>query len=131
MQEIFNIIIDIISVDEVNSPETTVKMIKFNGKCEGMYFNGNIVDSGVDTQIISKNGYGKVSARYMMKGVDSSLNQCKVFVENECEIDGVGEMNTIPRIVTDSTDLSWLQGKKLRGKVAVEEDNRLHVRIYA
>lgn len=130
MQEIFNIIIDIISVDEVNGCHTIAKMIKFNGRCEGQYFNGTIMDNGVDTQLISKDGRGRVSARYMMKGVDSSLKQCKVFIENECEINCTGEMNTTPKIVTDSMKLSWLQEEKLYGKVAVEEDNRLHVRIY-
>ena len=130
MQEIFNIIIDIISVDEVNGWHTTAKMISFNGKCEGQYFNGEIMDNGVDTQLISKDGRGRVSARYMMKGVDSSLRQCKVFIENEGIISSTGEMNTTPKIVTDSMELSWLQEEKLYGKVAVEEDNRLHVRIY-
>ena len=39
-------------------------------------------------------------------------------------------MKTIPRIVTDSAELSWLQDKNLYGSVAVENDNKLHVRIY-
>ena len=51
-------------------------------------------------------------------------------IENEGVISGTGEMNTTPKIVTDSRELSWLQEEKLYGKVAVEEDNRLHVRIY-
>ena len=130
MQEIFNIIIDIISVDEVHGCYTTAKMINFNGKCEGPYFTGEIMDHGVDTQLISKDGTGKISARYMMKGVDRSLRECKVFIENEGVISCTGEMNTTPKIVTDSMELSWLQEEKLYGKVAVEEDNRLHVRIY-
>ncbi len=130
MQEIFNIIIDIISVNEVNGLNATAKMISFNGKCKGQYFNGEIMDNSVDTQLISKDGSGIVSARYMMKGVDSSLRQCKVFIENEGTISSTGEMKTTPKIVTDSTELSWLQEEKLYGKVAVEEDNRLHVRIY-
>lgn len=130
MQEIFNIIIDIISVNEVNGCHTTAKMIKFNGRCEGQYFNGTIMDSGVDTQLISKDGSGRVSARYMMSGVDSASKQCKIFIENECVISGSGEMNTTPKIVTDSMELSWLEEKKLCGKVAVEEDDKLHVRIY-
>ena len=130
MQEIFDIIIDIISVEEVNGWHTTAKMISFKGKCEGQYFNGEIMDNGVDTQLIAKDGSGSVSARYVMKGVDSSLRQCKVFIENEGVISCTGEMNTTPKIVTDSMELSWLQEEKLYGKVAVEEDNRLHVRIY-
>ena len=131
MQEIFNIIIDIISVDEVIGCHTTAKMISFKGKCEGPYFNGEVMNNGVDTQLISKDDIGRVSARYMMKGVDSSSCPCKIFIENECEVDCTGEMNTTPKIVTDSKELSWLQEEKLCGKVAVEEDKRLHVRIYA
>lgn len=130
MQEIFNIIIDIMSVNEVNGLDTTAKMINFKGKCEGQYFNGEIMDNSVDTQLISKDGSGSVSARYMMKGVDSSLRHCKVFIENEGAISCTGQMNTTPKIVTDSTELLWLQEEKLYGKVAVEEDSRLHVRIY-
>lgn len=130
MQEIFNIIIGITSVDEVNGRHTTAKMISFNGTCEGQYFNGEIMDHGVDTQLISKDGTGMVSARYMMKGVDRSLRQCKIFIENEGVISCTGEINTTPKIVTDSMELSWLHEAKLYGKVAVEEDDRLHVRIY-
>lgn len=130
MQEIFNIIIDILSVDEVNGRHITAKMISFNGTCEGQYFNGKIMDHGVDTQLIAKDGTGRVSARYMMKGVDCSSKPCKVFIENEGVISGAGEIHTTPKIVTDSMELSWLQEEKLYGKVAVEEDNRLHVRIY-
>ena len=130
LHEIFDIIINIISVDEVNSGHSTAKMIGFNGTCEGQYFNGEIMDNGVDTQLFSKDGRGRVSARYMMKGVDSSLTQCRIFIENEGEISCTGEILTTPKIVTDSMELSWLQEETLHGKVAVEEDNRLHVRIY-
>lgn len=130
MKEIFNITIDIISIVEVDGQHTSAKMINFNGKCEGQYFNGDIMDNGVDTQLISKDGSGKVSARYMMRGVDSSSKQCKVFIENEGEISSTGVMETTPKVVTDSMELSWLQQEKLCGKVAVEEDNMLHVRIY-
>lgn len=130
MQEIFNIIIEITSVNEVNGNGATVKMISFKGRCQGRYFNGEIMDGGVDTQFISEKEGGNVSARYMMKGVDNKLNPCKVFIENEGDINSQGDMKTIPRIVTDSAELSWLQDKNLYGSVAVENDNRLHVRIY-
>ena len=130
MEEIFNIIIEITSVNEVNGNGVTVKMISFKGRCQGRYFNGEIMDGGVDTQFISEKEGGNVSARYMMKGVDNKLNPCKVFIENEGAVNSQGDMKTIPRIVTDSAELSWLQDKNLYGSVAVENDNKLHVRIY-
>ena len=40
MEEIFNIIIEITSVNEVNGNGATVKMISFKGRCQGRYFNG-------------------------------------------------------------------------------------------
>lgn len=132
MQEIFNIVIDIISVHEVIGREVTAKMISFNGCCKGQYFNGEIMDGGVDTQLLTEKEGGQVSARYMMEGVDSTLKPCKVFIENTGVINPSGEIEeTTPRIVTDSKELSWIQEKELYGKIAVESDNKLHVRIYA
>ena len=52
--EILRIYINITETNEVISENTTVRMILFDGNCTGDFFNGTILNGGVDTQLISK-----------------------------------------------------------------------------
>jgi hypothetical protein len=130
MREIFDISVYIGDIDETITKAKTVKMIPFTGKCKSQYFVGEIMPGAMDVQIVEKDGKGTVSARYVIKGIDSSLIPCKVYIENTGIIEQNGEMRTTPKIVTDSEDLEWLQTAELHCGFAMEDDV-FHVKIYS
>ena len=78
------------------------------------------MSGGVDTQHVSADGSGTLSARYMLEGVDAQGAPCKIFIENNAE---TGTENTLtkPQIFTDSESLKWLEGEQLTGRILSEE----------
>lgn len=118
--DILKIHINITETHELISEDATVRMILFDGFCEGSYFNGKILSGGVDTQIIDKNK-GTLSARYMLKGFDSQNQPCGMFIENNGAFSS-GETLTHPKIYTDSKNLKWLESANLIGRILNEND---------
>ncbi len=100
----------------MESEETNIYMLLFDGYCEGPYFNGTILNGGVDTQIHTANRHA-LSARYMMEGTDAQGQKCRVFVENNADMSDGYEHVTSPRIYTDSANLKWLEKEELVGKL--------------
>ena len=90
-----------------------IVMIPFTGTAEGPYFHGVMVGSGVDTQKITPDGKVMLSARYMLEGVDSAGNACRVFIENQ----GNEAEGFCPWLVTDSPVLQQWEGKKLTATI--------------
>lgn len=125
--EILKIHINIIETNEVVSENTTVRMLLFDGFCTGDFFNGTILNGGVDTQLISKEGHVTLSARYMLKGHDNKNRPCSLFIENNAESED--EITyTKPKIYTDSEHLKWLEQEKLTGRLE-HKDGRLVIII--
>lgn len=104
-----------------NSDGDTVVMITFTGEATGKYFNGVILDGGVDTQIIGKYGdRHTLSARYMLQGSDETGQSCEIYIENNGNFnkglpDGV-LFRTTPKIITNSKSLSFLNSDILIGE---------------
>ena len=101
-----------------------VVMIPFSGEATGKYFNGKTIANGVDTQITTVDGFS-LSARYMLEGTDRSGKRCRLFIENN----GTSLENCVPRIYTDSEELAFLEGARLKADVECVE-NGVIVRIY-
>ncbi|RCW77334.1 DUF3237 family protein [Saliterribacillus persicus] len=116
-----------------NNKGDSVVMITFKGHATGNYFNGEIQEGGVDTQIINKSsGHHTLSARYIIDGTDYTGALCKIFIENN----GNAKSNckdvlfqTHPKIITNSEALAFLNGAALVAE-AVEAENGLQIRIY-
>ena len=90
-------------------------------------YNGKIVFvGGVDTQR-ETDGVGGLSARYMLEGVDSAGEKCRIFIENEAAF---GDAWTRPTLLTDSAALRWLETAPKAGRI-VTEGGRLTILIYA
>ena len=106
--------------------KTDIVMIPFTGKATGRFFNGNTIDTGVDTQKISKGGTAFLSARYMLEGEDYAGNKCRVFIENQ----GNAEAGYKPVIVTDSPVLSAWEETELKSMVE-PADGEVTIKIYA
>lgn len=88
LEEVFTV--HVIPADPITLNDNcgnTVIMIPFTGSVTGKYFEGRVLSGGVDTQIIGKHGRHTLSARYMLEGKDYKGNSCKIFIENNGNID--------------------------------------------
>lgn len=130
MKDILDINIIVTDVAEVQGEDSLVKMLAFNGMCDGEYFEGTVLPGGMDVQTIRPDGTGTVSARYMLAGKDAEGNDCKIYVDNTGVIDEAGNMRTTPKIVTDSKALFWMQKEALRCRFEMRGEE-FHVIICA
>lgn len=88
---------------------------------------------GVDTQIIGKNGGPHtLSARYMLQGTDNAGHSCKIYIENNGNIDKTLKtalFRTSPKMITDSKALSFLNREALIGEGHPTESG-IDIKIY-
>jgi len=115
-----------------NEHGDSVVMIPFTGHATGTYFEGKVLDGGVDTQIIERNGRHRLSARYMLRGTDHAGQECELYIENNGEIDPALTdvlFRTSPRIVTNSRALAFLNDSALIGE-GVPAESGVEIRIY-
>lgn len=124
--ELLKLYINILGMNELISHDCTVRMILFNGRCEGKYFNGTILPGGVDTQLIREGASGTLSARYMLEGYDSEGQLCHIYIENNADH---GSPDTCPILHTDSPALKWLETETLAGRIE-NPDGQLVITIY-
>ena len=115
--ELLKIYVNLTETNELNAESLTIRMMLFDGYCEGPYFQGTILPGGVDTQTIYNDKTGCLSARYMLRGVDNTNHACGIYIENTADI---GAEWTKPRIFTDSENLKWLEKASLKGKIENE-----------
>lgn len=125
--EIMKIYVNILETNELVSESATVRMLLFDGYCTGDFFNGTILNGGVDTQLVNSDGRTTLSARYMLKGYDRKDNPCHLFIENNAETENEITF-TSPRIYTDSCELKWLEKEELTGRIT-NEDGKLVILI--
>ncbi len=120
-----------VKVDEcfdVCGNDVTVNLVNFHGTAESEFFTGRILAGGVDTQIYKKEEPGRLSARYMLEGTDSTGESCRIFIENN-GVNEDGIIVTNPRIITDSKVLSWMMSSEMEGRVLSGEDG-LVIKLY-
>ena len=96
-------------------------MILFEGTADCDNFKGRVLPGAVDTQ---KEIYGSVrtlSARYILEGRDKSGKECRIFVENNGAAKNGKIEETTPIVLTDSSELKYLETEKLAGAIAPTE----------
>lgn len=116
-KEVLTINVRIKEALEVKGSTNGATMILFDGDCDCDNFKGKILPGGVDTQRIGEDGRVKLSARYIMEGVDYTGKSCRIFIENNGEIQSDGRIVTSPCILTDSDTLKYLETAALTGTV--------------
>lgn len=121
------------SVELRNEEGDSVVMISFTGHATGKYFEGKVLDGGVDTQVIGRFGdRHTLSARYMLQGTDHTGQACEIFVENDGQMhrdaDYAG-FRTTPKIITNSAALSFLNRDLLAGE-GLPTESGVEIRIY-
>ena len=119
---LFEINVKIDNVTEVKGGKAIVYFVSFHGEVNSPIFTGKVISDAVDTQIHYENGLKTLSARYILEGVDSENNDCKIFIENN-GIEKDGKIKTTPTIITDSPGLKHLEMAQLSGRVISEHEN--------
>ncbi|KAA9005862.1 DUF3237 domain-containing protein [Paenibacillus spiritus] len=133
-EEVFTVQVKIGQTTELHSPDgSSVTMIAFSGSASGPYFEGVILDGGIDTQIMEKgSGRPRLSARYMLRGTDYTGQPCEIYVENNGEFGGGDSgalFRTCPKIITNSAALAGLNEDLLAGE-GRESEPGVEIRIY-
>ena len=121
MELLFTIEIDLHDCHTLKSAKGQVNMVLFGGRCDCDFFHGDILSGGVDTQRYLTGEQGRLSARYMLSGVDDEGAPTRLFIENNGENDADGVCITTPRIFTDNPRLAWLEAVPLTGRVQGRE----------
>lgn len=119
--EVLRIAIKPTGSNQVSSGKGFFNMVLFDGECDCENFKGKVMPGGVDTQHYYAEGKGRISARYMLEGVDKDGNPCKIFIQNDGEHDN-GFLSTTPKVYTDSEALRWLEDADLVGHLIFEGD---------
>lgn len=93
-----------------NDEGDSVVMIAFAGNATGPYFQGEILEGGIDTQVIGRpGGWHTLSARYMLQGEDYESHACRIYIENNGDANkhwNDALFRTRPTIITNSKALS-------------------------
>lgn len=110
-----------------------VLMILFTGSADGKYFKGDVLPGGIDTQIIGKFGdRHTLSARYILEGKDYTGESCKIFIENNGNLNKKYKdilFRTYPKIITDSKALEFLNNDILVGE-GIGTESGVDIKIY-
>lgn len=131
MKECMTINIHIGDIHCVENQGRKVVMIMFDGDADCENFKGKVLPGGVDTQHIDENNICRLSARYMLEGIDCEGKSCRVFIENNgTSVPGEAVMKTVPQIFTDSPALKWMEKAELTGEVWPAEGG-VTIRIFA
>lgn len=121
MELLFTIEVDLNECHTLKSARGQVNMVLFGGRCDCDFFHGEILPGGVDTQHYLTGEPGRLSARYMLSGVDSECAPTRIFIENNGETGADGVCVTHPHILTDNPALAWLETLPLTGRIAGRE----------
>lgn len=130
MKQVLTIHVNIHQTNELTSADHTVRMIMFDGHCDCEAFKGEILEGGIDTQVLNSDGTGTLSARYILEGTDCEGQNCKIFIENNGKVAPGEPTVTTPVIYTDSAALKWLEKAILTGTVLPAEGGVL-VSVFA
>lgn len=130
MQEVLQFKISLDEIHEVKNSRECATMILFHGEADCSNFRGKVLPGGVDTQVWRQGEKRSMSARYILEGLDSAGEKCRIFVENQGWMEeGAQETLTKPAIITDSAALKWLEEVPLCGRVC-EEEGFIIIHIY-
>ena len=134
LEEMFTVHVKIektIVLDSIDAD--SVVMISFTGHVTGEYFQGEVLEGGVDTQVISKSGdRHNLSARYMLQGKDYTGEVCQIYIENNGDAHKKWKdalFRTYPKIITNSKALSFLNEDLFVGE-GLPTDLGVDIKIY-
>lgn len=130
MEEVLRIDVVLDRMETVRGTEGEVTMILFCGNFSCDLGKGEVLPGGVDTQICRKGEDKKLSARYILQGVDKQGETFRLFVENNGVCRKKAPLITSPVIYTDRSELKWMEQEKLVGTVEGNGENKVVIKIY-
>lgn len=107
----------------VGTDQKRATLIGFSGQAYGDYFRGVVMPCAVDAQM-TENNRTRLSAKYILEGVDCEGKQCKIYICNE----GVMEAMQA-QIITDSQALSPFNDKVFVSNIEASEKGVI-VKLY-
>ncbi len=128
--EVIRLVIQITDSQRVNGKMSDVEQLVFEGYTDTKWFAGKTLPGAVDTQFQKASEDRRLSARYILEGVDDQGKTCRLFIENNGIIQKNGVCKTTPRISTDSESLAWLEKVELYGELEFVLDDII-VHIYS
>lgn len=135
LEEVFTVHVKIEKTIELHRDDgESVVMITFSGSVTGKYFQGEVLEGGVDTQIIGKSGdQHNLSARYMLRGQDFTGESCQVYIENNGvvrkNLNNNAFVRSYPKMITNSNALSFLNEDLLVGE-GIPTESGVDIKIY-
>lgn len=130
MKELFRIQIRLQHIFEVQGNKGIAKMILFNGNVTSELFTGVVLPGAVDTQIKKNGDKNRLSARYILDGVDSHKQKCQIFIQNDgIDLENGECIKTTPFILTNSENLRWIESSNIKGEV-LGEKHGVVIRMY-
>lgn len=121
--------INIKEIEKVKGESGEVLLITFGGTSNCKNFKGIVLSGAVDTQIINYGVEHTLSARYILEGIDCEGQECRIFVENNGTVLNHKVETTLPKIITDSKALAFLETERLVGTLTPSE-NGVIIHIY-
>lgn len=129
-REIIKIDVNIRGIEKIESSNSKVLMISFDGKASGEFFTGIILPGAIDTQQQKCDSELCLSARYMLSGKDFMNKSCRLFIQNNGIVKNCESIiYATPTIITDSENLKWLESTILVSHV-IPHKNGVQVLIY-
>lgn len=114
--EIITLRFRITNSETVEGQKERAVMLFFEGTTDTKWFQGRTLPGSIDTQLQKEGKPSRLSARYILEGIDSEGENCRIFIENN-GTDINGEIQTTPMILTDSKALAWLETAELTGRL--------------
>lgn len=133
MEKLLEINIHLTGFTQVKGKNETVNFINFDGYCSSDFFEGKVIEGGVDTQKYVEGKEGSLSARYILDGKDGKGLPSKLFIENNGTVFADGRIETVPHIVSDNEELEAIFSGNLFGKVLTvdcPEHDKVLIEIY-
>ncbi len=127
--EIITLRFRITNSEIVEGQKKRAVMLFFEGTTDTKWFQGRTLPGSIDTQIQQDGEPGRLSARYMLEGIDSEGQSCRIFIENN-GTDINGDIQTTPMILTDSKVLAWLETAELTGRLDFAGEEMI-IRIFS
>lgn len=127
-KEVLTLSVNILSVAEVKGYTGEVVLIRFSAHADCELFKGSTAEEGVDTQVQYAQKQKSLSARYVLSGTDYTGSSCRIFIENNALVRDDEPIQTVPKIITDSKALAWLETAELTGEIeSTQEALMIHV----
>lgn len=130
-KEVFTIYMQNTEKYTVNGSTCDVEMQYFDAEADGEYFQGGLIRQNESSIVTKKYKDGNTVScgRYILKGKDKEGKDCTVFIEDNSIEYTADRIITKPTIITDNSELSFLQTADIQGRIEDEGNGNRELHI--